>query len=63
MRKARLKEEKIKQLIEHFVAGVTAQTSSQLCEINRKTAIAWYHRFRELIAKALEKEHKVFEGE
>ena len=58
--KTRLEAEKIKKMIEHFVARVTAQTSAKICRVNRKTAVTSYHRFRELIAEALEKEHKIF---
>ncbi len=63
MRKPRLGKEQIKKLIEHFVIGVPARTSAKICTINFKTAVAWYHRFRALIAKALEEEHRIFEGE
>ena len=63
MRKTRLEKEQVKQLIEHFVVGVTARTSAKICRVNFKTAVAWYNKFRKLIAEALEKEHKIFEGE
>ncbi len=45
------------------MAGVAAETSSQLCGINRKTALAWYHRFRMVIASTLKREYTIFEGE
>lgn len=56
MRKSRLSKAKQERLIEHFVAGATARCAAELVGVNRKTAISYYHRLRELIAYHTETE-------
>jgi transposase len=64
MRKSRLKDEKQKKLIEHFVAGTTARCASSLVGVNVKTACYYFHRLRELIFEQLERKSKdIFCGE
>ncbi|MBW5382351.1 IS1595 family transposase [Brachyspira pilosicoli] len=64
MKRSKLSKDKQLKLIEHFVAGTTARTSSALIGINRKTAILYYHHLRELIFEyEKEKEEEVFNGE
>ncbi len=55
-RKSRLSRYKQERLIELFVAGATARTAARLVNVNRKTAILFFHRLREIIAYELEKE-------
>ena len=64
MRKSRIKSQKQKKLIEHFVAGTTARCASSLVGVNIKTSCYYFHRLRELIFEQIEKESKdVFQGE
>ena len=56
MRKSRLIRYKQGRLVEHFVAGTTAQTAASLCGLNRKTAALYFLRLREIIADELEAE-------
>ncbi len=56
VRKSRLSRYKQERLIELFVAGATARTAAQLVNVNRKTAIFFFHRLREIIAYEQEKE-------
>jgi transposase len=62
MRKSRLSRYKQDRLIEHFVAGTTARTSSSLCGVNRKTAAFYFLRLREIIAIELEAESEAMFG-
>ena len=62
MRKSRLSRYKQNHLIEHFVAGTTARTASNLCGVNRKTAAFYFHRLREIIAFELEAENEAMFG-
>ncbi len=64
MKRSKLSKDKQLKLIEHFVAGTTARTTSALIGINRKIAILYYHNLRELIFEyEKEKEEEVFNGE
>ena len=56
MRKSRLSKGKQDRLIEHFVAGTTARCAADLINVNRKTAIYYFHRLREIVAHQLEQE-------
>jgi len=56
MRKSRLKKVKQERLIEHFVAGATARTTSALVGVNKNTAAYYFHRLREVIYQATEDE-------
>lgn len=49
-RKSRLSQNKQQRLMEHFVAGTTAE----LVGVNPKTAAYYFHRLREVIAQASE---------
>ncbi len=62
MRKNRLSPYKQGRLLEHFVAGTTARTAAILYGVNRKTAVFYYHRLREVIAYELEAESLVMFG-
>ena len=62
MRKSRLSRYKQNHLIEHFVAGTTARTASNLCGVNCKTAAFYFHRLREIIAFELEAENEAMFG-
>jgi len=53
-----------KELLQFFVAEVTARTAAELTGINRQTAILFYQKIREIIANQLEQEsHEIFDGE
>ena len=49
MRKSRLSSYKQDKLIELFIAGITAQTASELVSVNKPTASYYFHRLRVLI--------------
>jgi transposase len=51
-----------RKLIEHFVAGTTARTAAELADVNRNTAILYYHKLRETIAEHIADESP-FDGE
>ena len=64
MRKSRLSKSKQSKLMEHFVAGTSARCAADLVGVNRKTAIYYYHRLREIIAYKLSLEiHEIWDGE
>jgi transposase len=64
MRKSRLGKNIQAKLIEHFVAGTTAQCAAEFIGINRKTSAYYFQRLREIISLYLEKEsQEVFGGE
>ncbi|WP_300702375.1 IS1595 family transposase, partial [uncultured Brachyspira sp.] len=64
MKRSKLTKEKQLKLIEHFVAGTTARTSSVLVKVNKTTASYYFLRLRELIFKyETEKEKEIFNGE
>ena len=54
MRKSRLSHYKQERLIEHFVAGTTARTASDLVNVNKTTAAYYFQRLRELICNHVE---------
>ena len=54
-RKSRLSPWKRDRLLEHFVAGTTARAAADLVGVHRNTAIAFYHRLREVITEELGK--------
>lgn len=49
MRKSRLSQQKQTKLIEHFIAGTIARCAAEIVDVNRNTAIFYYHRLRLLI--------------
>ena len=63
MRKTRLPQQTIKQLIAHFVAAASARSAAQLCDVAPNTAIKWFHRFRMIIAARLALDAPLFENE
>ena len=52
-----------KKLLEFFVAEVTARTAADLTQINRRTAILYYQKIRQIIEKNLARENALLEGE
>ena len=60
MRKSRLSRVKQNKLIEHFVAGTTARTVADLVDVNRKTAVYYFHRLRVIISRHLETQASEF---
>jgi transposase len=46
----RLKEKTQDRLAELFVGGVTARSAADLARVNRKTAVYFFHRLRQIIA-------------
>ena len=64
MKRSKLSKDKQLKLIEHFVAGTTARTTSVLVGVNKTTASYYFLRLRELIFEyEKEKEEEVFNGE
>jgi transposase len=64
MRKSRFSKVKQDRLIEHFVSGTTARCAADLIKADRKTAIYYFHKLREIIAYQLEQDSDtVFGGE
>ena len=49
----RLKEKQQDRLAEYFIAGVAARTAADLAGVNRKSAVFFFHRLREIIAANL----------
>lgn len=49
MRKSRLSQQKQDRLIEHFIAGTTARVAAEIVNVNRNTAIYYFHRLRLLV--------------
>jgi transposase len=62
LKHCRLSEKQQLKLAEFFVAGSTARTAADLCGINPKTAMLFYHRLRQLIAQSLA-ENAPFKGD
>lgn len=62
-RKSRLSSIIQRRLLEQFVAGVSARTAADLVGVNRNTAILYFHKLRELIAKKLAEEAPFLAGE
>ena len=62
-RRSRLPDGIQRALIVHFVAGTTARTSAELVGVNRRTAILYYHKLREVIAAKLAAEAPFSVGE
>ena len=52
-RRSRLSAACQRALIGHFVGGVPARTAAELVGINRNSAILYYHKLREIIARKL----------
>ena len=52
------------RLIEHFVVGATARSASIVAGVDKKTAIYYFHRLRELIAlHTADESQQAFDGE
>ncbi len=56
LKHCRLTEKQQNRLTELFVAGSTARTAADLCAINPKSAVLFFHRLRQLIADRLTEE-------
>ncbi len=56
MRKSRLSQYKQDRLIEHFVSGSTARTAAVLVNVNRNSAIRFFHKLRQIIMLEIENE-------
>lgn len=41
------------RLIEHYVAGIPARTASELVDVNRNAAIAFYQRLRKIFVEKM----------
>ena len=39
------------ELVKYFIAGTTARTAADLCDIHRNSATRFYHKLRVIIAK------------
>ena len=52
-RKSRLPTSIQEELLRHFVAGASARSASELCGVNRNTAILFFHKLREIITDNL----------
>jgi len=50
------------RLLEQFSAGVFARTSYEFVGINRNTAILYFHKLREIIAKQIAAEASFLAG-
>ena len=62
MRRSRLSKQKQKKLIEYFVVGATARSTSEILNINKNTVALYFHKLRFLIYKN-SKESVDFAGE
>jgi transposase len=51
--RCRLKEKQQDRLAELFISGCTAGTAADLAGVNRKSAVLFYHRLRQIIARNL----------
>ncbi len=52
--RCKLSKKKQSELLQFFVAEVTARTAADLAGINRQTAILFYHKIRQVIAAQLD---------
>ena len=62
-RRSRLETSVQLALVSYFVGGVPARTASELAGVNRRTAILFYHKLREVIAARLALDAPDFAGE
>ena len=62
MRKGRISVGKQDRLLEHFTAGTTARIAASSVAVQRNRAAFYFHRLREIIAKALEAESEAMFG-
>jgi transposase len=51
--RCRLTEKQQDRLAELYIAGCTARTAADIAGVNRKSAVLFYHRLREIIARNL----------
>ena len=54
IRRCKLSKKKQESLLQFFAAEVTARTAADLLGINRRTAILFYHKIRQVIAAQLD---------
>ena len=52
-RRSRLRTSIQIELIKYFCAGVTARSAAQLTQINRNSAVLFFHKLREVIFEHL----------
>ena len=62
MRKSKLSKQKQRKLIEYFVVGATARSTSEILDMNKNTVALYFHKLRTLIYKN-NQENPEFEGE
>ena len=63
IKRCKLSRKKQEALLQFFVAEVTARTAADLADINRRTAILYYHKIRQVVAEQLALEAaEVFDG-
>jgi transposase len=55
-RRSHLRRGVQEELIKYFSGGVTARAAAEISGVNRKTAILFYHKLREVIFEALDAE-------
>lgn len=60
LKHSRLTHYQTNKLLEHFVAGSTARTAGDVVGVNRRTAISFYHKLREIISWQIEQEWQFF---
>ena len=58
MRKSRLSKHRQGLLIEHFVAGTTARTAANICDVNLASTTYFYRRLRLIIIMETERERQ-----
>ncbi len=63
LRHSKLSEEQLKNLLNFFIAGVTARTAAELAGVNKNTAAKFYDLLRRIIAWQLEKQSPFLDGE
>jgi transposase len=62
MRKSKLSKQKQKKLVEYFIVGATARSTSEILNINKNTVALFFHKLRLLIYKNYQ-ENNEFAGE
>ena len=62
MRKSKISKQKQRKLIEYFVVGATARSTSEILDMNKNTVALYFHKLRTLIYKN-NQENLEFEGE
>jgi len=64
IKRCKISKKKQCELLQFFIAEVTARTAAELVDINRHTATLYYHKIREVIMAHLERDaEQAFDGE